>query len=391
MDVGILFLRIEKKMSSMKKIVIIGANEFQNRLILKAKEMGYETHVFAWQDGSIGESTADYFYPISITEKDLILEECKKIKPIAVTSIASDLAVVTVNYVAEQLGLVCNGTDTTLFTTNKFEMRKQLRKYNLPVPHFGIVESYTQAKDLNMKYPLIVKPTDRSGSRGVTKVTNDKELEEAVDYATSYAFEKKAIVEEYLSGEEFSCECISYKGEHHLLAITKKYTTGAPHFIETGHKEPAGLSKEMYERVEEIIKKSLDVLCIVNGASHPEIKIDSNGKIGIIEIGARMGGDCIGSDLVFLSTGYDFLKMVIQTASGEEPDLERKHESQCACIRFLFNHSDVTRMDAFRNDIYRMSIESEEEHAVVDSSTRLGYYIVVGDEKMMDRVLVDEE
>ena len=83
-----------------EKIVIIGANDFQNRLILKAKEMGYETHVFAWQSGDIGEKTADFFYPISITEKEQILEECKKIKPKGICSIASDLAVVTVNYVA---------------------------------------------------------------------------------------------------------------------------------------------------------------------------------------------------------------------------------------------------------------------------------------------------
>ena len=71
----------------MRKIVIIGANDFQNPLILKAKELGYETHVFAWRDGSIGEKSADYFYPISIVEKDKILEECKKIKPNAVVSI----------------------------------------------------------------------------------------------------------------------------------------------------------------------------------------------------------------------------------------------------------------------------------------------------------------
>ena len=82
----------------MKKIVIIGANSFQNPLILKAKEMGYETHVFAWKDGSIGERTADYFYPISIVEKEAILEECRRIQPDAVATIASDLANITVQY-----------------------------------------------------------------------------------------------------------------------------------------------------------------------------------------------------------------------------------------------------------------------------------------------------
>ena len=92
----------------MKKIAIIGANDFQNPLILKAKEMGYETHVFAWREGAPGEETADYFYPISIVEREKILEECRRIRPAAVISIGSDLAMLTVNYVAGELGLVCN-------------------------------------------------------------------------------------------------------------------------------------------------------------------------------------------------------------------------------------------------------------------------------------------
>ena len=90
-------------MEMKKKLVVIGANDFQNQLILKAKEKGYETHVFAWQDGSIGERTADYFYPISIVEKEQILEVCKEIKPDGVISIASDLAAITVTYVADAL------------------------------------------------------------------------------------------------------------------------------------------------------------------------------------------------------------------------------------------------------------------------------------------------
>ena len=84
----------------MKKIVIIGANSFQNPLILKAKEMGFETHVFAWREGAVGERTADVFYPVSIVEREQILEECRRINPVAVVSIGSDLAMLTLNYVA---------------------------------------------------------------------------------------------------------------------------------------------------------------------------------------------------------------------------------------------------------------------------------------------------
>lgn len=92
----------------MKKIVIIGANDFQKPLILKAKEMGYETHVFAWREGATGAEDADFFYEISIVEMDEILEECRRIKPDAVATIGSDLANITVQYLAEKLGLPGN-------------------------------------------------------------------------------------------------------------------------------------------------------------------------------------------------------------------------------------------------------------------------------------------
>ena len=123
-------------MENKKKIVIIGANSFQNPLILKAKALGYETHVFAWQDGSIGERTADHFYPISIVERDVILEKCREIQPDAVASIGSDLAMLTVNYVAGKLGLPCNSMECTEISTNKYAMRKAFRAAGVPVPGF---------------------------------------------------------------------------------------------------------------------------------------------------------------------------------------------------------------------------------------------------------------
>ena len=102
-----------------KKIVIIGANDFQKPLIQKAGEMGYETHVFAWRDGATGARYADHFYDISITEHKKILKECERIKPQAVATIGSDLATITVQYLAEKLGLP--GKKLTLSDGVRFE------------------------------------------------------------------------------------------------------------------------------------------------------------------------------------------------------------------------------------------------------------------------------
>lgn len=367
------------------KIVIIGANDFQNPLILKAKEMGFETHVFAWQDGSIGERTADYFYPISIVEKESILEECKKIQPKAVVTIASDLAGITVNYLARKLGLPCNSERNALIATNKYEMRKAFKEAGVSTPEFYIVDENVSLEMVKqMQLPVIVKPTDRSGSRGITKLESWDGLEDAVKIAAENSFENKALVEEYIEGNEYSCECISQNGKHHFLAITKKFTTGHPHFIETGHMEPSDLSEDVCEKIKGQIFKALDALEITVGASHSEFKVDKNGNARIIEIGARMGGDCIGSDLVQLSTGYDFVKLTIQAALGEKMEFEKSHEQQVAVIRFIFSKEDYDNFQNIQKNypekIYRTSeFDLEMQEKIVDSSSRYGFYILVCD------------
>ena len=373
----------------MKKIVILGASDFQNPLILKAKELGYETHVFAWKDGSIGEQTADYFYPISIIEKEKILEECKKIKPNGICTIASDLATNTVNYVAQNLNLPCNSLECTKKSTNKYEMRKAFKENNIPTPGFEIIDKKMNLDLLKkMKYPLIVKPTDRSGSRSISKINKEEELIEAILQAQKDSFENKAIVEEYIDGEEFSIEGITYQGEHHFLAITRKKTTGAPNFIETGHIEPAGLSKEKENKVKNMIFKALNALEIKNSASHSEFKITPEGEIRIIEIGARMGGDCIGSDLVQISTGYDFLKMVIDISVGNKPDFQKNSKPKIAVIKFIFNEKDLNKIKEVekenpQNIYFKSKINDINSHIVKDSSTRFGYDIFSFD-KMED-------
>ena len=364
----------------MKKLAIIGANDFQNPLILKAKELGYETHVFAWKDGSIGEQTADYFYPISIVEKEQILAECKKIGIDGITTIASDLATVTVNYVAKELGLPGNTIECNKKSTNKYEMRKAFKEKGVPTLGFIKVSS-PKEKISNMKYPLIVKPTDRSGSRAITKINNKNELEEAISRAIENSFEKGAIVEEFIEGKEYSAEGITFNGNHIFLAITEKATTGAPNFIETGHFEPAHLSEDIKQKVYTEISKALDALEITNSASHSEFKITPDGEIRIIEIGARMGGDCIGSDLVQISTGYDFIKMVIDVALGQKPSLEKIAEPKVAAIKFIFNKKDMEDYEKVKKEmpstIYRTSrIEEIGTHDVIDSSSRFGFYIL---------------
>ena len=237
------------------KIAVIGANEFQNKLIIKAKEMGIETHVFAWEEGAIGKENSDFFYPISIIEKEKILEICKKIKIDGVCSIASDLAMHTVNFIANKLNLSGNSLECTELTTNKYKMRERLSKFNLPCPKYILVKDVENIDIKELIFPLIVKPTDRSGSRGIYKVNNNVELKSAIKLALEESFSQEILIEEYILGDEYSVESISEKGIHKVLQITKKYTTGAPNFIEKGHIEPTEIDNDLYKKIEQLNNK----------------------------------------------------------------------------------------------------------------------------------------
>ena len=363
----------------MKNLAVIGASYLQLPLIEKAKEMGFTTHVFAWAANDVGEAAADHFYPISIVEIDAITEKCREIGVCGVCSIASDLAAITVNTVAQRLGLPGNTLDCTARSTNKHLMRLTFEEHGDPSPKSVQVDGSTDLSALSLHYPVIVKPTDRSGSRGIFKLESPEGLADAVRASIGESFEKKALVEEFAEGQEYSVEGISYHGKHHILAMTLKYTTGAPHFIETGHLEPAPVDAATFERVKGVVTHALDSLGIRDSASHSELKIAPDGTIRLIEIGGRMGGDCIGSDLVRLSTGVDFVRAVIQVACGIEPDLTPVCEPHPAEVRFLFTADDVAEMERVRRTdrfIRLVAYYPDNLGAATDSSNRAGCYLV---------------
>lgn len=306
----------------MKKIAILGASYLQRPLVEKAKEMGLKTHVFAWRDGNVVEDICNYYYDISILDKEKILAKCKEIGIDGIISIASDIAMPTVNYVANELNLVGNPLETTLKTTDKFEMRKALQEASIPCPKFDLHTDVASVDINSYNYPVIVKPTDRSGSRGVTKVESPSKLIPAINKALENSINKRAIVEEFIEGREFSVEAISYKGKHKVLAITDKVTTGAPYFVEIAHHQPAQISKVIELRIIELTEQVLTGLKIENGANHTELFLTKDGELRVVETAGRMGGDFIGSTLTSLTSGVDTLKAVIDICLSKKPDLD---------------------------------------------------------------------
>lgn len=300
-----------------KTLAVIGASYLQLPLVQKARDLEVRTLCFAWEEGAVCRAAADQFFPVSILEKEEILAICRREKIDGIVTIASDAAVPTVNFVAEKLQLPGNSVLSGKLSTDKFAMRQALRNAGVNCPDFHafrtLQEGLSAAEKLSL--PVILKPCDRSGSMGVARLTSAGEIPGAAEKALAASFTHTGIMEQWVDfNQEISVEGISSHGQYHPLAVTAKVTSGPPHYVELGHHQPASLPPELEKEVFRQVRLGIDALNITTGASHAELMITRDGTVFVTEIGARMGGDFIGSDLVELSTGYDFLRGVIECA-----------------------------------------------------------------------------
>ena len=301
----------------MKKLAVIGANAPLIPFYKHARELDIYIIGIAWEEGAVCKKYCDKFYPISFSDKEAVLDICCKENIDGITSFSLESALPTVIYVATHMGLVSNNMDCLDLTLNKYTMRSAFEKAGIPVPKYFLIKSAVELDRIDIRYPAIIKPVDSGGSQGVNKVNNLQELKEAYAYAENHSRTHTVIVEEFVDGQEFSVEYLSSNGIHYNLQITDKVTSGPPHFVEMQHHQPADITEDIANQIKNMVEKALSVLKITNSPSHTEIKLNSRGELYIIEVGPRLGGDYITSDLVRLSTGYDMVHGAINLALGQ--------------------------------------------------------------------------
>ena len=356
-----------------KKIMILGASILQLPAIEKAKEMGLDVIAVDMNPEAVGFGVPGVVKEvISTIDTSAIVEAAKKHQIDGIMTLATDMPMRSVAAVAKEMGLVGIDADTALKATNKAEMRKALQAGGVPVPKFYKVaneEEYMEAVK-NFTVPFIVKPADSSGSRGIYEVqdiNDQKTIKEAYEYCKPFSRVGDVVVEEYMSGPEVSVETLSINEECHVIQITDKLTTGAPHYVEMGHSQPPRHSREIADRIKEVAIAANKAIGIKNGPSHTEIIVTTEGP-KIVELGARLGGDCITTHLVPLSTGVNMVECCIRIALGEKPDIEPKWNKGSA-IRYFQQHAGVVK-----------SIEGIEEAEKVPGVKQISIVHGVGEE-----------
>ena len=322
-----------------KRVLIIGASILQLPAIVKAKELGYYVGVIDYNPKAVGIPYADEFFEISTIDIDGVTKTALDFKPDGIMTLATDMPMRSIAAAAAACGLPGISTETAVKSTDKGEMIRAFEKASVEHPWYFIINSVKDLEDdvdgvLNkITYPCISKPTDNSGSRGVMLIHSKDELLKAVAYSSENGRSGGVIVEEYMKGPEVSVEIMAVDGKVNILQVTDKLTTGAPHFVEMGHSQPSRLDKESVDKIKDLAKRAVAAVGIENGPAHVEIILTENGP-KMVELGARMGGDCITTHLVPLSTGVDMIKATMDVCCGISPSIEKKFDKGSA-IRYF--------------------------------------------------------
>ena len=331
----------------MKKILVIGAGFLQDFVIQKAKKMGYYVLAVDADPEAIGFSHADKYAVINIVDKGACLKFALEEQIDGVLTAATDYGVLTAAYIAKHMSIPGLNYESAKLIKNKYLVRKKLFENHVDdTEQTYEISSETDLAELAHKltYPVMVKPCDGSGSRGASRVDKAAELEGACQYAMDSSISHKAEIESFIIGEEYGAESLVVNGEIHVLAIMKKWMTQPPYYAELGHAIPCGLPVEVEKKAIDCVKKAILALGVNHGSVNMDFLITDSGKIHIIDIGARMGGNMIGPCIIPYGTGVDYMGNMLKAAVGDPLDWTVIEKSAVATKLLAFAGGTVKRL-----------------------------------------------
>lgn len=309
-------------------LAVIGAGEGALPILKRAKTLDYVTTLAFGQENSLCKDLADIFVTSNIFYIEFVVSKCKEYGVAGIIGTSESTTEVTA-ILADKLGLPGNDVTNGFAARNKTVMRKRVASLNT------IKQPWFKKYHPNDTYdfPIIVKAPDSCGKRGISIARNENELRAAIAYSKNYSDSGDILVEQYLEGgKEYSIECLVGGNLTEIIQYTEKDSSGPPHFVESGHHQPAMLSDKMKSRISVAVKDVLRVCGIKCGLAHLELKIIDD-ELYFIEVGARGGGDHIADTLTVKSTDFDYFKAAIDCCLGKYKHQE-VHNVACAGIYF---------------------------------------------------------
>lgn len=307
----------------MKKVMLLGGSRYLRPVIKACHELGYKAITVDYLPDNYAHSISDEYHNVSILDKDAVLELARELKVDGILSFACDPGVVTAAYVAEELGLPTSPYKSVALLQNKAAFREFLTDngFNVPVAR-GYHNAEEAMKDVNIyQWPIIVKPTDSAGSKGVTRVDDPANLKESIEYALSFSHSDEFIIEEFIEkkGDSSDTDSFSINGELVFTSFdNQKFDINADNpYAPAAYTWPCEMKQETQDELKSEIQRLLKLLNMGTTIYNIETREGINGKSYIMEVSPRGGGNRLAEILEF-ATGADLIKNTVRAAVGDE-------------------------------------------------------------------------
>lgn len=343
----------------MKKILLLGGSAQQIVAIETAKKLGYYTVVCDYLVDNPGQYHADKFCLVSTTDREAVFAVAEKEHIAGILAYASDPAAPTAAYVAEKLGLPTNPFQSVEILCNKDKFRTFLSENDFATPRSkGYASLEEVIEDIEeYHFPIIIKPVDSSGSKGVTVLWTKEKLEEAVKFAFSFSRSQRIIVEEFVEKKHpylIGGDIFVLDGKIVLWGLLNCHRDQSVNsLVPVGKSFPLNLDELDVQKVQETLQQLVDKLHIENGAMNIEMVVDKTEHVYLIDVGPRNGGNMI-PDLLGMIFDVDVVELAIKVAMGEKCYIEKVEGIPC----YATYNVHVNRNGRFKEVIYSDEIKA---------------------------------
>ena len=322
----------------MKKLLMLGGGFLQKYVIRKAKTMGYYVLCLDADPNAVGFAIADEHAVINIVDEEACLAYARDKQVDGVLTAATDFSVLTMSRIAEELHLPGINYQSAKVIKNKALVRKRLFEANADDTGISYeIDSVDDIADIlpKIKFPVMMKPVDGSGSRGASKVEKTEDFVKAAEFAMNGSITHRAVAEPFIEGKEYGVESFVDNGVIHVLGVMQKDMTEPPYYAELGHAIPSGLTPELESKVKSCVYRAIFALGVNHGSVNMDLLITNEGNVHIVDVGARMGGNLIGSHIIPMGTGIDYMGNMIRAAVGDATNWKPEWQPKPVATKLL--------------------------------------------------------
>lgn len=334
----------------MKKILILGAGIYQVPLIKTAKRLGIYTIVSSMPGNYPGFEFADKIYYEDTTNADAILKLATDENIDGIVTTGTDVAVITIGKVCDSLCLKGISYEAAKAATDKMLMKSKYEKYGVRTARFRKIyfddEDYRDKLE-GLNLPLMFKSVDASGSRGIIKVNDPSEFDNAKAVVADNTHSDYFIIEEFVDGEEFGAQAFVKDGEIQFILPHGDYVFKGDTGVPIGHYAPYKLPEKVIEDMEVQLHNAIKSMGLDNCAINADFILSDN-KVYVLEIGGRCGATCL-AELVSIYYGYDYYENILLTALGEDVDFHSDKKTPNASKLITSDRDGIIKYQAYRN------------------------------------------